>query len=294
MKTGTKILTLLITAVLIAIGISISLHAYDIDKASLGNLVGVISLLIGLIGIVVTLFASGNSTAAKESSHSNKQWIVIACIIVIGIPAISYFLSNQKKEQAQNEKSISEVALARDSIVDNTKPLVSHQTKTSSSEQKEKSPKAEKTSSSAPQNISENTKNISSAEETPAHTKQEVNPNDLSAEDAYKEGKNAAQNNNYSKAAKYYQSAADRELAAAAYELALLYQTGKGCVKSESQAFKYMKNAADAGYTNAFRPLGEMYHGGKGVTKDRKAAENWYKKAADLGDETAKKILYNM
>jgi|GEM_PF-3291461 len=289
MKTGAKILTLLITAVLIAIGISISLHAYDVDKASLGNLVGVISLLIGLIGIVVTLFTSGNSTAAKESTHSNKRWIVIACIIVIGVPAISYFFTNQKKEHAQNEKITSEFALVRDSIIDNTKALVSPQTKTSS-EQKEKSSNAEKTPSSIPQKI----QNTSSAEETPAPIKQEITPNDLSAENAYKEGKNAAQNNNYSKAVKYYQSAADRGIAAAAYELALLCQVGKGCVKNESLAFKYMKNAADTGYANAFRPLGEMYHGGKGVAKDRKVAEDWYKKAADLGDETAKRILYNM
>jgi hypothetical protein len=122
----------------------------------------------------------------------------------------------------------------------------------------------------------------------------EIEPNKLTPDKAYQEGKNFTQKSNYAKAVKFYQSAADRGIAAAAYDLALLYQDSQGVAKSEQLAFKYMKFAADAGYVNAFRPLGEMYHGGKGVTKDRNEAEKWYKKAVDSGDESARILLYNM
>ena len=122
----------------------------------------------------------------------------------------------------------------------------------------------------------------------------EVRPEELTADNAYQEGRKAAQTSNHTKAVKFYQSAADRGIAAAAYDLALLYQKGQGVAKSEPLAFRYMKMAADAGYVNAFKPLGEMYHGGRGVGKDTNVAKNWYQKAVDAGDESARELIYRL
>ena len=294
MKTGTKILILIVT-ILVAIGISLSLYAYERDKASLGNLVGIITFLLTLISVLAPIFSNRISTT-KEPVSLNKRWIAIVCVLIISIPAISYFFLNQNKEHAQPIDNANSNAMSVfDSAANNTKDVSPHPVGTSSSsEQKEKVSSAKNATALSQKNIDEATKKSSPIEETPTLTKLESNPNDLLAEHAYQEGKDAAQKNNYTKAKDYYQSAADRGIPAAAYELALLYQKGKGITKDEFVAFKYMKIAAESGYVNAFRPLGEMYHGGRGVTKNKKVAENWYKKAAALGDEVAKEILSNM
>lgn len=117
---------------------------------------------------------------------------------------------------------------------------------------------------------------------------------DMTAGEALSAGQNYLRNGDFSNAANYLKSAADRGSAEARYEIALLYKNGSGVAKSTANAFTYMKAAAEAGFTKAYRELGEMYHGGRGTTKDRAQAEYWYKKAVDAGDQKALRILNNM
>ncbi len=147
---------------------------------------------------------------------------------------------------------------------------------------------------STPSVPTNNTEVVVQSEEEQIRMEPMSEPNDLTPDHAYRQGMLSARTGNHQQAVRYYRSAADRGIAAASYELALLYQTGSGVAKNESAAFRYMEMAAMANYIKAFRPLGEMYHGGRGVLKDRDIAADWYKKAADAGDEIARRILYNM
>lgn len=117
---------------------------------------------------------------------------------------------------------------------------------------------------------------------------------DMTAGEALSAGQGYLRNGDFSNAANYFKSAADRGSAEAQYEIALLYKSGAGVAKSTANAFTYMKAAAEAGFTKAYRELGEMYHGGRGTAKDRTQAEYWYKKAVDAGDQKALRILNNM
>lgn len=129
---------------------------------------------------------------------------------------------------------------------------------------------------------------------TPAPAPKPVSPDQMSPEDAYSKGKMLLGNGNFSSAALYLKSAADRGSAAASYEVGLMYKSGSGVAASTTSAFTYMKTAAEAGFSKAFRELGEMYHGGRGTDKDRSEAEYWYRKAADAGDARALRLLNNM
>ena len=119
-------------------------------------------------------------------------------------------------------------------------------------------------------------------------------PSEMTVNEAYKMGQKLLAEGNYTTAASYLNSAADRGSVAAVYEMAVLYKNGSGVSKNTTTAFEYMLKAAEAGYTKAFRELGEMYHGGRGTLKDRSMAEYWYRKAAAAGDAKAERLLNNM
>ena len=250
MNIDTTTILIAITIILALFGTVISIRAYRKDRASLGNIVGAISLIVAVIGIFIS-----------RNTHSDAKGPT-------QLDATSFPPTQTHETEARNEQATSPNRQEKPSGVQAAVQLES----------------VKNTNTDA---VFPNSGNQAQTESMPE-------PADLTAEEAYREGKNAAQKNNPQKAAKYYQSAADRGFAAAAYELALLCQTGKGVAKNESMAFRYMKMAADAGFVNAFRPLGEMYHGGRGVDKDRNMAVDWYQKAVDSGDEAAKRILYNM
>ena len=116
----------------------------------------------------------------------------------------------------------------------------------------------------------------------------------MTVDEAYTYGKRLKSGGEYSEAAAYLNSAADRGSIAAFYELALLYQNGAGVSKSTTTAFNYMLKAAEAGYTKAFREVGDMYRGARGVERDVVKAEYWYRKAIAAGDEKAQRLLNEM
>jgi len=70
-------------------------------------------------------------------------------------------------------------------------------------------------------------------------------------------------------------------------ELGTLYQTGQGVTQNYTKAAEYFEKAADQGRADAQYNLGKMYEYGEGVTQnDTKAVEN-NQKAADQRDADA-------
>jgi TPR repeat protein len=75
------------------------------------------------------------------------------------------------------------------------------------------------------------------------------------------------------------------------YWLGLMYETGAGVGKDETEAFKWYRKAADVGVASAMNKLGVMYANGSGVGKDTTEAIRWYRAAAAAGNLDAKANL---
>jgi TPR repeat protein/serine/threonine protein kinase len=86
-----------------------------------------------------------------------------------------------------------------------------------------------------------------------------------------------------SKAAPWYQKAANQGLAAAQNNLGVLYQNGNGVEKDLTKAAELYRKAADQGFAGAQNNLGVLYQNGNGVEKDLTKAAELYQKAADQG-----------
>jgi TPR repeat protein len=66
----------------------------------------------------------------------------------------------------------------------------------------------------------------------------------------------------------------------AQFKLGLMYATGDGVLKDDTEAFKWQRKAADQGFAAAQASLGVMYMSGKGVPKDDVEAYAWFNIAA--------------
>ncbi len=73
----------------------------------------------------------------------------------------------------------------------------------------------------------------------------------------------------------------------AQYDLATMYEKGKGVPKDCAEAMKWYRKAAEQGFPPAQLVLGWMCDQGEDYTE----AEKWYRKAAEHGDSTAQ---YNL
>jgi uncharacterized protein len=82
--------------------------------------------------------------------------------------------------------------------------------------------------------------------------------------------------------------------ATAQYELALLYEVGKGVGKSEEEAVNWFSEAADQGNKQAQHKLGSYYARGIGVEESQKSAFSWYLKAAKKGHLLAQVEIAHM
>ena len=77
----------------------------------------------------------------------------------------------------------------------------------------------------------------------------------------------------------------------AQFELAKMYENGKGVGKDYAEAVKWYRKAAEQGNTEAQYSLGECYEYGHGVSRDYAEAVKWYRKAAEQGNAEAQ---YNL
>ncbi len=96
---------------------------------------------------------------------------------------------------------------------------------------------------------------------------------------------------NYAQAAIWYRRAAERGMVRAQYNLALLYEGGLGVRQDDTQAVTWYRRAADRGDAPAQYNLAIMYENGRGVPHDYGQALSWYGKAAEQGHAGA---MYNL
>lgn len=92
---------------------------------------------------------------------------------------------------------------------------------------------------------------------------------------------------NYSQALKAYEQAAAKGDVLGAYNLALMYEYGKGVPVNYSKALILFKEAAEKGVPEAMSQLAGMYFYGLGNPRNEQEALVWYKKAAILGNSNA-------
>jgi uncharacterized protein (TIGR03067 family) len=93
------------------------------------------------------------------------------------------------------------------------------------------------------------------------------------------------------KAAEWFQKAADKGLEDAMYNVALYYAAAPGVQRDLGKAAEWYRKAVGKGHAEAQYALGVMYENGRGVEKNPDEAAGWYRKAAANGSERAKKRL---
>jgi len=88
----------------------------------------------------------------------------------------------------------------------------------------------------------------------------------------------------YATAVKEWRPLADQGVAAAQYNLALLYLDGHGVPQDPAEAVKWFKRSAEQDYTQAQHNLGAMYGAGQGVKRDYIQAYKWLNICAAKGN----------
>lgn len=101
-------------------------------------------------------------------------------------------------------------------------------------------------------------------------------------------------NKSYREAARWYRRAAKQRYAKAQYNLALLYEDGKGVSQDYKMASQWYTAAADSGFTEAKNNLGVLYVLGKGVRRDSRKAEQLFSAAAQEGNPDAARNLQRL
>lgn len=93
----------------------------------------------------------------------------------------------------------------------------------------------------------------------------------------------------YRVANKMLKQAADKGVAAAAYDLAISYEKGLGIGKSLPRAFEFYVRAALLGDAQSHHEVGRMYFFGLGAPRNRRLSEVWFAKAETLGVKDTKR-----
>jgi len=88
--------------------------------------------------------------------------------------------------------------------------------------------------------------------------------------------------------------AAEAGQAEAQYDLAVMFNNGKGIVRDDNEAFKCLRKASEQGHLPAQAHLGYMYLSGNGVAQDYTEAINWYRIMAGNGFAEAQWTLGTM
>jgi hypothetical protein len=97
-------------------------------------------------------------------------------------------------------------------------------------------------------------------------------------------GLNAYNKGDYTAAAKEWRPLADQGVAAAQFNLGLMYYDGHGVPLDFAQAAVWFEKAAEQDYGKAQYDLGAMYGIGKGVKRDYVQAYKWLNLCAAKGD----------
>lgn len=107
----------------------------------------------------------------------------------------------------------------------------------------------------------------------------------------------ALRKKDYTKALELYAEAAKLGAPVAMYNLAKLYDGGRGVTRSLKLSASWYRAAADLGHARSMSALGNMYEFGEGVDKDLANALRFYQMAAEAGDPngmTSLAFLYSV
>jgi len=85
------------------------------------------------------------------------------------------------------------------------------------------------------------------------------------------------------KAHELHMEAATREVAPAMYEVALMLESGLGCIQNYSEAVFWYEEGAKRGHLESFNNLGTLYKDGHGVEKDDRKCFICFSRAAEGG-----------
>jgi TPR repeat protein len=95
---------------------------------------------------------------------------------------------------------------------------------------------------------------------------------------------------NYAEAVKWWLAASESRRDAQ-NNLGTMFELGHGVVQDYSAAVKWYRKAAEQGFGGAQHNLGRMYENGLGVPQDFAEAARWYRRAAELGYAEAQNNL---
>jgi TPR repeat protein len=111
----------------------------------------------------------------------------------------------------------------------------------------------------------------------------ELNPNVAQTHNSL--GVAHAQANRWDQAALAFQRSIElrSDYAEPKFNLAQLYDAGRGVAEHDAEAARLYRTAAEHGHVGAQVNLGRMYRDGRGVGQDDAEAVRWYRKAADRG-----------
>ena len=105
----------------------------------------------------------------------------------------------------------------------------------------------------------------------------------------YSKGEGVEQS--YSKAIYWYKKAAEQGNSSAQYNIGVCYSEGEGVEQSYSKAIYWYKKAAEQGHSDAQFNLGTCYYNGNGVEKSKTNAIYWFRKACNNFDDKACEVL---
>jgi TPR repeat protein len=106
----------------------------------------------------------------------------------------------------------------------------------------------------------------------------------LSAGADFNSGLAAYNKGDYTTAVKEWRPLADQGVAAAQFNLGLLYLDGHGVPQDPAEAVKWFTKSAEQDYTEAQHNLGAMYGAGQGVKRDYVQAYKWLNICAAKGN----------
>ena len=96
---------------------------------------------------------------------------------------------------------------------------------------------------------------------------------------------------NHSKSLEYFNKAAQEGNPTAEFDLALMYDLGRGVPRNYEEAMKWYEKAANQGYAPAMTNIGILYYNQEGVKRDLVQAYAWFVRAKMAQDPRAADLL---
>ncbi|MEC8743472.1 MAG: tetratricopeptide repeat protein, partial [Pseudomonadota bacterium] len=110
----------------------------------------------------------------------------------------------------------------------------------------------------------------------------------------HEEGKAAFEAGKFDQARKIWIPLADAGDASSQFSLALLYKNALGVKRDDSKAAFWFERAAEKGMTDAQKMIGLLYFSGTGVPRSLDKSARFYEMAAQSGDAEAQYMLANL